>query len=143
MKSIKTLSLLLFSAVLFFYSCNNKSKALPTKSTTSTPSTFEPPQNASGVWHYSCRNGCTGGAGAAVKCSTCGNTLAHNPAYHANTVSTPTNAPFANPPATTPSKNTAGIWHYSCGNGCTGGSGTAGACATCGSTLNHNAAYHE
>ncbi len=42
----------------------------------------EPAQNASGVWHYTCSNGCSGGAGSATACSQCGSTLAHNQAYH-------------------------------------------------------------
>lgn len=42
----------------------------------------EPPQNAAGVWHYTCPKGCAGGAGSAVACSQCGSTLAHNQAYH-------------------------------------------------------------
>jgi len=46
------------------------------------PASNEPPQNAEGVWHYTCANGCAGGAGAAGPCATCGNTLAHNALYH-------------------------------------------------------------
>lgn len=46
------------------------------------PKAPEPPQNAAGVWHYTCSNGCAGGAGSAVACAGCGNTLAHNQAYH-------------------------------------------------------------
>jgi len=42
----------------------------------------EPAQNADGVWHYTCSNGCSGGAGSAVACSSCGSTLAHNSGYH-------------------------------------------------------------
>ena len=42
----------------------------------------EPSQNAMGIWHYTCANGCAGGAGSATNCSTCGETLAHNSAYH-------------------------------------------------------------
>ena len=42
----------------------------------------EPAQNANGVWHYTCTNGCSGGAGSAVPCSQCGSTLVHNSAYH-------------------------------------------------------------
>ena len=38
--------------------------------------------NANGVWHYTCSKGCAGGAGAAGSCVNCGNTLAHNQAYH-------------------------------------------------------------
>jgi len=44
--------------------------------------TPEPPQNAAGVWHYTCADGCAGGAGSAVACAGCGKTLAHNQAYH-------------------------------------------------------------
>lgn len=42
----------------------------------------EPPQNASGVWHYTCPKGCAGGGGSATPCGVCGTTLAHNTAYH-------------------------------------------------------------
>lgn len=44
--------------------------------------TPEPPQNSFGVWHYTCPNGCDGGAGTATACSNCGTTLTHNPGYH-------------------------------------------------------------
>jgi hypothetical protein len=43
----------------------------------------EPPQNAKGVWHFTCPKGCEGGAGAQGKCGKCGGDLAHNQAYHA------------------------------------------------------------
>ncbi len=46
------------------------------------PPSAEPAQNAQGVWHYTCANGCAGGAGSAVACATCGSTLAHNAVYH-------------------------------------------------------------
>ncbi len=42
----------------------------------------EPAQNAAGVWHYTCNNGCAGGAGSAIACAGCGTTLVHNSAYH-------------------------------------------------------------
>ncbi|MBR9920697.1 MAG: hypothetical protein GYB31_07635 [Bacteroidetes bacterium] len=42
----------------------------------------EPAQNAAGVWHYVCGNGCAGGAGAAGTCSSCGGALTHNSLYH-------------------------------------------------------------
>ncbi len=42
----------------------------------------EPAMNADGVYHYTCSNGCEGGAGALADCTTCGNPLAHNAAYH-------------------------------------------------------------
>lgn len=41
-----------------------------------------PAQNALGVYHYTCSNGCTGGAGEASNCKSCGSALAHNTAYH-------------------------------------------------------------
>tara|TARA_R110001583_G_scaffold412_2_gene3830 strand:+ start:74199 stop:74618 length:420 start_codon:yes stop_codon:yes gene_type:complete len=41
-----------------------------------------PAQNAFGVYHYICTNGCYGGAGSASKCTTCGLDLVHNQAYH-------------------------------------------------------------
>ena len=46
------------------------------------PPTAEPAQNAQGVWHYTCANGCAGGAGSATACASCGSTLAHNAVYH-------------------------------------------------------------
>lgn len=49
--------------------------------TTNTPS---PARNALGVYHYTCPNGCNGGAGKADNCKACGETLAHNTAYHNN-----------------------------------------------------------
>ena len=139
---------------------------------TTPPPPAEPAQNAAGVWHYTCSNGCAGGAGSAVACATCGNTLAHNQAYHGQSTTTPTaaGAPvptaggtpstmFADPsqPAVNatvgaapapiqtaePAQNAAGVWHYTCGNGCSGGGGSATACAQCGATLAHNQAYHQ
>lgn len=43
---------------------------------------------------------------------------------------------------TEPAQNAAGVWHYTCAKGCAGGAGTAVNCATCGSLLQHNQAYH-
>jgi hypothetical protein len=42
----------------------------------------EPAQNAKGVWHYTCSDGCAGGAGAAAPCAKCGKALVHNSVYH-------------------------------------------------------------
>ncbi len=42
----------------------------------------EPAQNAQGVWHFVCTDGCKGGAGKAQACAGCGKTLVHNQAYH-------------------------------------------------------------
>ena len=159
MKYFKILAILLFSSVFSFYACNDNSKAqkqetlkslevldstTPPNTTTPNPATLEAPQNAGGVWHYTCSKGCSGGSGLAVNCETCGGLLVHNSAYHANTNSTPTSsAPYATPPTAEPSKNAAGVWHYTCRKGCVGGSGAAGACGACGSALTHNTAYHQ
>lgn len=47
------------------------------------PQSAEAPQNAKGVWHFTCPKGCPGGGGGATPCGKCGTTLAHNQAYHA------------------------------------------------------------
>ena len=149
MKYFKILSILLFSSVIFFYACNNKTdsqkketskpfKQVPLNTTT----TSQASQNAEGVWHYFCRKGCAGGSGAAGNCSTCGSTLTHNQAYHTNTNKTPTNAPFNQSSAET-GKNSAGVWHYTCVKGCSGGAAATGNCGSCGGNLTHNQAYHQ
>ena len=161
MKYFKILAILLLSSVISFYACNDKSDAIKQKAreslevsdsptlpnaATPNPATPEPPQNAEGVWHYTCSKGCAGGAGATGNCATCGSPLAHNSAYHPNTNSTPTTTPItppATPPTTEPAQNAAGVWHYTCGKGCAGGAGATGLCGTCGGTLAHNTAYHQ
>ena len=132
--------------------------------TTATPAITspEPPQNAAGVWHYTCPKGCAIGGGAATACATCGTTLAHNASYHGkpNPAATATQAPTQMPtqmPTQTPSQtpgqtpptakpeppqNAAGVWHYTCPAGCASGGGAAVACASCGKKLEHNKAYH-
>lgn len=102
--------------------------------------------------HYKCPNNCTGGSGPAKgSCPVCGTEMAHNAAYHsaASTTSPTTTSPAA--PAlntntvnttTTSAQNAAGVFHYTCSNGCAGGAASAVACSTCGSTLVHNTAYH-
>jgi len=58
--------------------------AQPAAATQAAPQTSQPSpaQNALGVYHYTCSNGCTGGAGTAANCNACGEALAHNTAYH-------------------------------------------------------------
>ena len=113
-----------------------------------TPPPAEPPQNAAGVWHYTCPSGCEGGGGAAGPCPKCGSTLAHNSAYHgtpgaATTPPAGSNAlPLSTPPVEPP-QNAAGVWHFTCANGCAGGGGAVGPCMKCGGTLAHNQAYHQ
>jgi len=107
----------------------------------------EPPQNAAGVWHYTCPKGCAGGGGAATACAKCGTTLTHNSAYHGtpNTAATPPPSGDKSAPAKQPepAQNKAGVWHYTCADGCAGGSGSASPCGKCGKTLVHNSAYHQ
>lgn len=168
MKYFKIIPVVLLLSVFSFYSCNDKSSTpeqessnatnalnSPTpansKTSTPTPTNAEPSQNASGVWHYKCSKGCAGGAGSAVSCETCGLPLAHNQAYHATTSTPSTNTtsqsaiPYATPPPATaePARNASGVWHYTCSQGCDGGSGTAGNCNSCGNALAHNATYHQ
>lgn len=92
-----------------------------------------PAATTAGVFHYTCPNGCAGGAGTAQACATCGTMLAHNQAFHAQ------------PQATTPTPQAAppGVFHYTCPNGCAGGAANAQACSTCGTMLAHNQAYHS
>jgi hypothetical protein len=122
-----------------------------TPSTAATPT--EPPQNAEGVWHYTCPKGCAGGNGSAVPCAKCGTTLVHNALYHGKpnpAAATPTppgqTLPAGQtppPPKAEPAQNAAGVWHYVCSAGCAGGAGSAIACATCGKPLQHNQKYHQ
>lgn len=137
---------------------------------TTTPTTATTPaQNALGVYHYTCPSGHPG-AGAAGSCASCGLALVHNQAYHdgpagATTIApaagaTPGNGATFSPmlqenqgkpagaiqtqPVTTasPAQNAAGVYHYTCPNGHPG-AGAAGSCASCGSALVHNQAYHN
>ena len=126
---------------------NTQQTIPPTNMTAPTPPpTAEPAQNADGVWHYTCPNGCEGGAGAAGPCPGCGAQLTHNSAYHANVQTTTTNPAVdmqqAPPPTPEPAQNADGVWHYVCPNGCAGGAGAAGPCPNCGAQLTHNAQYH-
>lgn len=41
-----------------------------------------PAQNAFGTWHFTCSNGCEGGAGEPGDCLKCGASLQHNRNYH-------------------------------------------------------------
>lgn len=160
MKYFKLITVLIITSVISFSACNDNSNAVreeakeslevansPTlpNAAVQNPAVPEPKLNAEGVWHYTCSQGCIGGGGQGENCAVCGGPLAHNAAYHANDNVAPTNTTM--PSATTPTvvdpaQNAAGIWHYTCGNGCAGGAGTAGSCGTCGSALAHNAAYH-
>ncbi|MCB0629385.1 MAG: heavy metal-binding domain-containing protein [Saprospiraceae bacterium] len=135
---------------------HNQAYHNPTPNPTVTPTsaaTSSTAQNTGGVFHYICSNGCAGGAASATACATCGNTLVHNQAYHSQAATTPAaptlSSPVFNQATTSPAsstsaaQNAAGVYHYTCSNGCSGGAGSAIACATCGNTLVHNQAYHN
>jgi len=125
------------------------------------PATANSGQNSAGVFHYVCPDGDPGGAASAGSCATCGKALVHNQAYHdapAGGAASPAAAgnnsidmqqlmqqqqQSGAPQSTTPAQNAAGLYHYTCANGCPGGAGSAVACATCGSMLVHNQAYHN
>ncbi len=90
----------ILALVLFCLSCGNPPERpdpildqnyqpAPAGAATTNTTTNEPPQNAQGVWHYTCPNGCAGGAGSATPCANCGTTLVHNTEYHNNSGSTP------------------------------------------------------
>jgi len=162
MKFFKSLTILLFSTVILFSACSGNTdagkqevKETPivsdppaTNTNMPTAATPEPPQNAAGVWHYTCSKGCAGGSGTAGNCAICGGPLSHNSAYHSNANSTPPTPSISTPSPTTPktpepAQNAAGVWHYTCAKGCPGGAGSAGTCSTCGGPLAHNQAYHQ
>ncbi len=57
---------------------------LPNNAPTPINKPIEPAQNSLGVFHYTCTNGCAGGAGSATNCLSCGTLLEHNSIYHNN-----------------------------------------------------------
>ena len=61
---------------------HNQQQPAASPTTTPTTPTANSGQNAAGVWHYICNNGCPGGSGSAGSCASCGSPLAHNTAYH-------------------------------------------------------------
>ncbi len=109
----------------------------------SNPAATPPAATGTGV-HYICPNNCEGSGGdTQVACPVCGTQYVHNQAFHASQQTTPpatTNTTPATPPA---AQNAAGVYHYTCSNGCAGGGAAAGSCATCGSALAHNTAFHN
>jgi hypothetical protein len=106
------------------------------------------------VKHYICSNNCeNSGSDIAGNCPVCQNPYIHNAAFHGDDLlksgplNVPSNAtqPINNTPTqtTAPAQNAAGVYHYTCSNGCYGGSGAATNCTSCGSPLAHNQAYHN
>ncbi len=106
------------------------------------------------VKHYVCKNKCeNSGGNVAGICPVCKNPYIHNQAFHDKDFlkNGPLNVPEpsgtqntnTNKTQTSPAQNAAGVYHYTCKNGCYGGSGTATTCKVCGEILAHNTAYHN
>lgn len=143
---------------LFLACSNNEKKPAGTtpQPADNTAPTITPPPNINtgaanttaapaGVQHYICPNNCAGSGGpAAGTCPTCGTAYVHNTAYHNQSTPGAANSPMIQQPQqTSPAQNAAGVYHYTCPQGCSGGSGSAGTCPQCGSALAHNQAYHQ
>jgi hypothetical protein len=138
---------LIFISLFVFVSCKDE-KQQTTKSTTTT-------ETKKVVKHYICLNNCeNSGSDNAGNCKECNEPLTHNTAYHSNDLlktgplKVQSNATQPNSNTTTvrppePAQNAAGVYHYTCTNGCNGGAGTATKCVACGETLAHNQAYHN
>lgn len=62
---------------------NNSAFSNSANSNATSPTNTNTANNAR-VFHYICESGCAGGSGSAGNCSTCGNALAHNAAFHNN-----------------------------------------------------------
>ena len=168
MNRILLLSFLILGTLLLGMSCQDKeTKSIRESARQSLPQQPDPPaatqsqQNNSitvptteslagnsGVQHYTCPNNCEGSGGpSAGTCPVCGTAYVHNQAWHAQQGNSPQVTTSQNQPANIqrqpePAQNATGVWHYTCPNGCDGGAGSAVACANCGTTLAHNAAYH-
>ncbi|MCB0686297.1 MAG: hypothetical protein KDC53_07225 [Saprospiraceae bacterium] len=150
-------SLVIMMMVTFTISCDNAEKDsirdearsslrdIPAGSITPPASTGNALSAAGSVQHYICPNNCQGSGGASAgTCPVCGSEYQHNQAYHTQQAA---NQGATQSPSTSttpePAQNAAGVWHYTCPNGCSGGAGSAGKCASCGGDLAHNTAYHN
>ncbi len=138
----KTFNIFLILALAITVSCKEeKPKTQPSKN-----------KITATVKHYICMNKCenSGGPVAGI-CSTCNTPYTHNPAFHNDEFlkNGPLNVPKVNlgvnPKSNTPppAQNALGVFHYTCPNGCNGGSGSASKCTSCGAGLVHNQTYHN
>jgi hypothetical protein len=156
--------LLLVSVALTAFSCQSDNQKAnqstegvqqaapvqPQQNATTTPVQINP-GSAGYEPHYKCPNSCEGGVGASKgACPVCGTEMAHNQAFHNNPSAQQQSSPNLTPPANvqsqqqaSPAQNDAGVYHYTCPSGCSGGAGAAGPCASCGAVLVHNQAYHN
>jgi len=140
---MKTLKILLLFVFAITISCQGDKAKTAKKDKLST-----------NVKHYICKNKCENSGGeAAGNCPVCKTPYTHNQAFHDKDLfkNGPLDVPKsdgtqnASPstPKTSPAQNAKGAFHYTCANGCYGGSGTATACKVCGETLVHNTGYHN
>ena len=145
---MKIFKIIIGLALLSIVSCTNEK---PKKTTPSK-------NDLAKVQHYICDNKCEKSGGeVAGNCPTCKTPYTHNTAFHANdllktgpikvqsnatqpTAITP-NSNTPKPPS--PAQNLAGVYHYTCTNGCNGGAGSSAKCKSCGEALAHNVAYHN
>lgn len=139
---MKLFKLLIVAVLLIATSCQEKKQPVKKNITTT-------------VKHYICKNNCENSGGPTEGiCPTCNNPYLHNQAFHnkdflkAGPLEVPaydgtqkqnTNTP--NQPE--PARNSLGVYHYTCTNGCNGGAGSAVNCKECGKVLAHNTAYHN
>lgn len=137
--------LLIFICSIFFIACKEEKPK----------SVIDQNKVVKNVKHYICNNNCENSGGdAAGNCPVCKTPYTHNTAFHSEellkngplkvqsnaTQTAPTNNKVNTP---SPAQNSIGVYHYTCSNGCNGGSGSASNCNTCGNPLAHNQAYHN
>ena len=141
MKALKILLLLIFVTSI---SCKEKKEKTNLNSKVA-------------VKHYICLNKCeNSGSDTEGICPTCNTPYTHNVAFHnddflkngplkvpTNTATPSQNNTITPPTPPSPAQNAAGVYHYTCTNGCAGGSGSAANCKSCGNPLAHNQAYHN
>lgn len=134
--------LLAFAFLVMLLSCKENKKENPVRKTEFTGN----------IKHYVCQNNCeNSGSDVQGNCKVCNNPLVHNQAFHDKDLlkNGPLNVPNydgtkpKNTTNTAPAQNALGIYHYTCNNGCAGGSGSATNCSVCGELLVHNATYHN
>ena len=150
MKFMTTLAAGCLVCALALFSCQNNSESVRDQAVQS----VAPAAGAAaasmapgGIAHYICPNNCAGSGGAeAGNCQVCGTAYTHNQAFNDQQQPDPAASPpvtINQPQTPEPAKNAAGVYHYTCSNGCAGGAGAAGNCPSCGNPLAHNQAYHE
>lgn len=139
---MKTLKLLFLIICIISISCKEEKPKAETK-------------NKVAVQHYICLNKCeNSGSATEGVCPTCNTPYTHNVAFHNDEflkngplkvpeTTTTTTQSNTIAPAASPAQNAAGVYHYTCANGCVGGAGSIVNCKSCGNPLEHNQAYHN